>query len=160
VTGAVAQSQSNGLTTPPTGKRRSNKVTESEAVAAADRTAKQKPPRKQPARADVTEIPYTRLGQKIFFAILSLTAGMFIILAILAVITYPSASEVHAILGTANPTASELQAWQSMKSQWLDQLIGLGQLLIFGSVLPLLATVIGYLLGERRRNSQGQSHEG
>jgi hypothetical protein len=47
-----------------------------------------------------------------------------------------------------------------MKSQWLDQLIGLGQLLIFGSVLPLLATVIGYLLGERRRNSQGQSHEG
>jgi hypothetical protein len=94
------------------------------------------------------------LGQKIFFAVLSLTAAMFLTLAILAAITYPSAADVHTVLGTTSPTASELQAWQSMRSQWLDQVMGLGQILIFGSVLPLLATVIGYLLGERRRNPQ------
>ena len=154
MTRSVAQPQANGRSSPSTSKRRPARVTESEAVAAADRTAKRKSTRKHAPRPDVTEIPYTRLGQKIFFAVLSLTAAMFLTLAILAAITYPSAADVHTVLGTTSSTASELQAWQSMRSQWLDHVMGLGQILIFGSVLPLLATVIGYLLGERRRNPQ------
>lgn len=158
MTGSVAPSQANGRSSPPTGKRRSTKVTEAEAVAAVERAAKRKSTRKRLPRSDVTEIPYTRLGQTIFFAVLFLAAAMFLTLAILAAITYPSAADVHTVLGTTSSPDAELEAWQSMKSQWLDQVISMGQLLIFGSVLPLLATVIGYLLGERRRNAQGQSH--
>jgi hypothetical protein len=156
VTGSVAQAQANGRSLPSAGKRRSTKVTESEAVAAVDRAATRKSTRKHSSHSDVTEIPYTRLGQKIFFAVLCLAAAMFLTLAILAAITYPSAADVHTVLGTRSTPDAELEAWQSMKSQWLDQVMGLGQLLIFGSVLPLLATVIGYLLGERRRNTDGQ----
>jgi hypothetical protein len=158
VTGAVAPSQANGGSTAPTGRRRSTKVTEAEAVASAERAAKRNSTLKHLDRPDVTEIPYTRLGQTIFFAVLGLTSAMFLTLAILAVITYPSAADVHAVVGTTSSPDAALEAWQSMKSQWLDQVMGMGQLLIFGSVLPLLATVVGYLLGERRRNAQGQYH--
>lgn len=153
MTGSTAKLQSNGRPSPPASKRRSARVTESEAVATVDRAAKRESARLHPRRPDVSEIPYTRLGLKIFFAILSLTAAMFLALAILAAVTYPSAADMHALLGAKSPTDSALQAWQGMRSQWLDQVVGLGQLLIFGSVLPLLATVVGYVLGERRRNS-------
>jgi len=40
-----------------------------------------------------------------------------------------------------------------MQAQWVNQVTQLGQYLIFGSVLPLLATVVGYLLGERQNAS-------
>ena len=43
-----------------------------------------------------------------------------------------------------------LNDWRDMQTEWVGQVTTLAQFLIFGSVLPLLATVVGYLLGERR----------
>jgi hypothetical protein len=120
-------------------------VTESEAIAAADPAASERA-----QRAGVTEIPYTRLGFRIFAAILILTALMLIVLGAFAVITYPNAEDAHAILGPTTTGPQALSDWQDMQTQWFDQVTRLAQFLVFGSVLPLLATVVGYLLGERR----------
>ena len=118
-------------------------------MAAADRAAKKRTgSRQQPA--GVTEIPYTRLGFRIFGAILLLTALMLIILGVFAAVTYPNAEDARAILGSSVTGPAALNDWQDMQAQWFDQVSRLAQILIFGSILPLLATVVGYLLGERR----------
>jgi hypothetical protein len=130
--------------TLPEGRPRSV-VTEAEAVAAAEPV-----PGQRARHTDVTEIPYTRLGFRIFAAILILTALMMFVLIVFAVITYPSAEDAHAILGATTPGPAALSDWQDMQTQWFDQVTRLAQFLVFGSVLPLLATVVGYLLGERR----------
>jgi hypothetical protein len=122
-------------------------VTESEAVAAVDRTVKRRSATKQ---GGVAEIPYTRLGFRIFWAILLLTGSMAAVVGAFALITYPSAADAHTILGSTVTGPAALNDWQDMQTQWFDQVTRLAQILIFGSVLPLLATVVGYLLGERR----------
>jgi hypothetical protein len=125
-------------------------VTESEAVEAVDRAVTRRAATHRSRHAGVTEIPYTRLGMRIFRAILILTALMLVALVAFAIFTYPTASDARAILGTAPSGTTALNDWQDMQSQWFDQVTQLGQILISGSVLPLLATVVGYLLAERR----------
>jgi hypothetical protein len=139
-----------GNSTPLALQSGSKLVTESEAIEAIDRAVTRRAATHRARHADVTEIPYTRLGMRIFRAVLILTALMLAVLVVFAVITYPTASDVRAILGTAPSGATALNAWQDLQSQWFDQVTQLGQILISGSVLPLLATVTGYLLGERR----------
>lgn len=134
---------------PPPSKRRPSTITESEAIAAIDQKVKRKGGRRGHG-ADVSEIPYTRLGLKIFLAILCLTVMMVVALAIFAVVTYPTAGEMHALLGSTASASTAVQSWQNMQTQWFDQVLRLGQVFVFGSVLPLLATVVGYILGERR----------
>jgi hypothetical protein len=149
VRGPTAGRHING--TPSAGKTGSRpKVTEAEAVEAVDRAARRGAATHRSQRDGVTEIPYTRLGMRIFGAILILTALMLVALVVYAVVTYPTASDARAILGSATSGSTALNDWQDMQSQWFDQVTRLGQILIFGSVLPLLATVVGYLLGERR----------
>ena len=69
-------------------------VTESGTGAAADLIARKGSASQQPG---VTEIPYTRLGFRIFGAILVLAALMTIIVGVFAVITYPTAADAHAV---------------------------------------------------------------
>jgi hypothetical protein len=122
------------------------KLTESEAVASAEPRVRNS----GSARSGITEIPYTRLGLTIFRAILLLITLLLIGLFLFSIVTYPTADDARAILGpdaTGTAAANELEA---MQAQWFDQVKQLAQYLVFGSVLPLLATVIGYLLGQRQ----------
>src|SRR5215469_17726608 len=93
-------------------------VTESQAIEAVDQTATRRLGRR---RGGVTEIPYTRLGFRIFGAILILTALMIAILGVFAVITYPSAADAHAILGSSITGPAALNDWQDMQAEWFDQ---------------------------------------
>jgi hypothetical protein len=143
--------QSNGALTAAAGAKRSPlKISESEALATVDRAAKRSTTGRGTRRADVTEITYRRLGLRIFVALLVLIGAMLLCLALFAALTYPHTSDVRALLGPTNTGANALKDWEGLRAAWIGQVTQLGQFLIFGSVLPLLATVVGYLLGERR----------
>jgi hypothetical protein len=152
VTGSSTKLQQGQEVAASNGSHQTTKVTEAEIEAAADRTTRTSVSRHGYA-ADVTEISYRRLGQRIFAAILCLIALMLIALAVFAICTYPTAGDVHAVLGSGTSGSDALKDWDDMQAQWVNQVTQLGQYLIFGSVLPLLATVVGYLLAERQNAS-------
>lgn len=102
------------------------------------------------ARADITEIPYSRLGFRIFLAVLALAGVMVLAIAAYAALTYPRLADVQRLLGSEATGLDALKSWRETRAEWATQVASAGQLFLFGSVLPLLGTVVGYLLGEKR----------
>lgn len=93
-------------------------------------------------------------GYLIFKYLLGLTALMFIAYAVVVSATYPDTGTVLR-LTEGMEAADRLAAAEKMRADWVQQTTSLGQLLIFGSLIPLLGTVIGYVLGDRRSQGPG-----
>ena len=99
------------------------------------------------------EIPFTVLGSRIFYCILGLALVLAVGVTVFAVTTYPTIADVRAFVGPDATGDELLRAWQDIRTAWVAQVTTIGQLFLFGSIIPLLATVVGYLLGERRSNT-------
>lgn len=153
-------------------RRTVKRVTEREAISAATvprtqnlfhrltgRVAREQDPLRDrlTARADITEIPFRRLGFRIFVAVLILVGVMILAISAFVTLTYPRISDVHSLLGQQATGPDVLKAWRDTRAEWVAQVTSVGQLFLFGSVLPLLGTIVGYVLGERRAGAGGQT---
>lgn len=132
-------------------------VTEKNATGKTDRaiteTAAQKRWRWGPrpsngAGAQITEITHRQLGLKIFKLVAALTVLMVIVVVLFGAFTYPRPTEVADLTsGLAGDT--RLATYREIHSDWVQQMTTLGQLFLFGSLVPLLGTIAGYVLGQR-----------
>lgn len=64
-------------------------------------------------------------------------------------LTYPTANEVKALLPSGTTGTVLLDSWKSVRGDWLTTLTTLAQTFVFGSLLPILGTVVGYVVGTR-----------
>jgi len=96
------------------------------------------------------EMPPRFTGYKIFVAVLWLTAAFFVAFILFSALTYPYPNVVTPLLRKSPRTALEI--YVQLKDAWVQQTVTLGQLLVFGSLVPLLGTIIGYVLGSNRRS--------
>lgn len=92
--------------------------------------------------------PYQTLGWRIFRVVVGLVAVMLAAVVAWAILTYPSLDDVIA-LAENDPGADKLQLWREAKAEWVQQLVTVSQLAVFGTLVPLLGTIAGYLLGQR-----------
>lgn len=102
-------------------------------------------------RSRVDDIPRTRLGLAVFRTVVGLVAGVGVALSIYAVVSYPSVADVRALLGPDATGAATLTAWREIRAEWVQQMRDIAQLALFGSLIPLLGTIIGYMLGRQDR---------
>jgi hypothetical protein len=72
-----------------------------------------------------------------------------ILLTIIGFRTYPTASDMKALLPGQSTGTAMFDAWKSARSDWLTSLTTLAQTFVFGSLLPILGTVVGYIVGTR-----------
>lgn len=89
-------------------------------------------------------------GAIIFFVIAGLALVFFAGLAVVTGATMPTPAMVNDLMPTG--TADErLQAYHDLHSAWVQQTTTLGQLVLFGSIIPLISTIIGYVLGSESK---------
>jgi hypothetical protein len=113
---------------------------------------------KKERRAKVRLSAYQTLGQRIFMVIVGLVVLMTAALIAWAFVTYPSLSDV-AKLAPEGTGEQKLQLWREAKAEWVQQLISVGQMVLFGSFVPLLGTIAGYLLGERAGSQESTEED-
>jgi hypothetical protein len=91
--------------------------------------------------------PHQTLGWRIFLVVAILVAGMTVLVSLEAWLTYPALADVPQPPGST--AAENYKLWRDAKSEWQQQVVGIAQLALFGSLIPLLGTIAGYLLGQR-----------
>ena len=92
--------------------------------------------------------PQQRLGKHMFGSILIFAAVMLCFVAAWAALTYPSIGDVMK-LAPASEGTDRLQMWREAKAEWVQQLISVSQMALFGSLIPLIGTIAGYMLGQK-----------
>jgi hypothetical protein len=97
---------------------------------------------------------YQTLGWRIFLVIVVLAVLMTASLVAWAILTYPSIGDVAQLAGQQSTGEDRLQLWREAKAEWVQQLISVAQMALFGSLIPLLGTIAGYLLGQRSANEE------
>lgn len=88
-----------------------------------------------------------RLGWRIFLSVLLLALALVVALVVLALASYPYSENFRDADGVM--TEAQLQVWIDARAEWLRQVTNMGQVFLFTSIVPLLGTIAGYLLGER-----------
>lgn len=91
--------------------------------------------------------PLQVIGWWAFRMLLAFIGLSFIALAAVAWLTYPS-------LGDFNQAAGSITLWQEARTQWFEQVKGMGQVFILNPLLPLLGAVLGYIFGREQRPEQ------
>lgn len=99
------------------------------------------------------DIKPRRLGWRIFFSVMILTGLSLLLVTAYGIVSYPRLSDVQVLLPAADGPA-RLQGWKDLRADWVQQMTTLAQVFIFGSTLPLMGTIAGYLLGERARDKR------
>jgi hypothetical protein len=110
--------------------------------------------------ADLTPLPRERLraGAGLARGLLALTALVIVLIAVFAILTYPSFEEVHRLAldcKPGTPGCDLLAAQQQRITAWFDDVKDLVQLLVVSLLIPLLATLIGYLFGGQISQHRG-----
>jgi hypothetical protein len=103
-------------------------------------------------RATAKEITYRRLGWRIFLTVVGLIGLMLTAVVLFAFFTYPTKGDVQSLLGKDSSSLEALQQWRDTQNEWVSHVTTIAQLAVFGSIVPVLATVVGYLLGEQRNS--------
>lgn len=94
------------------------------------------------------DVPPRSAGLRVILILAILTGVFFIVFVGFALLTYPYPAWVAPILsGLKAKEQADILA--SMRSDWVQQTISLGQLFVFGSMIPLISATIGYVLGAR-----------
>lgn len=109
-------------------------------------------------RANFTEMTQTQAGLIMFMAIGALFLVMLLAVGCFAWVTYPQQSEFEA-LARISPDLDPGAAVLAARDQWSSRVERVAQMCLFGSLVPLLATIIGYVLGERGRTASDTSAE-
>jgi ABC-type Na+ efflux pump permease subunit len=112
--------------------------------------------------ADLQPLPRERLlvGKYLAGGLLALTALVLVLIAIFAACTYPSAAETRTLAPTCKveQTGCDLLENQDQRlATWFGNVKDLVQLLVVSLLIPLLATLIGYMFGgqiERDRSNR------
>ncbi|MEV6644701.1 hypothetical protein [Amycolatopsis sp. NPDC051371] len=93
--------------------------------------------------------PVSQLGYSIFKWLLLLAGILIGIISLYAFPTYPSPSDVAALIGRGGGQIDAVEASRRLHADWLQQIKDLGQLFLLTPVFPLIAAVIGYIFGVR-----------
>jgi hypothetical protein len=87
-----------------------------------------------------------RHGFRLARYVLLLVIAVVVLIAIYAWQTFPALDDVHVL---SVPTAQQFDAYQLLRNDWFDSVKDLVQLLVVSLLVPLLATVIGFMFGRR-----------
>jgi len=90
------------------------------------------------------------LGFVLFSVVAALALVFFTALAALTALTVPTVDMADKLMPQTTD-AERLKAYADLRSAWLQQTTTLAQLLVFGSLVPVLSTIIGYVLGSETR---------
>lgn len=126
---------------PPTPPPGPSEVTEEEAASL----------RTGVRRAKLDLKPTHKLGKELvqwFLIGIALTIGLILVWA---VSTYPGIDDVRE-LTALSPGAENIDAadtLRELRSEWLDSVTRISQTFVFGSLLPVVTTVIGYIFGRQ-----------
>ena len=103
--------------------------------------------------------PYlARIGFRLTIALLILIAGVFVWVGLYAYFTQPpSLSELRQAFPKDDATAV-FDNYEKLQTAWFAQIKDLLQILVVSLLIPLVATVIGYIFG-RRDDTADQSSE-
>jgi ABC-type Na+ efflux pump permease subunit len=106
----------------------------------------------QALSADLEPLPRARLlaGKHLAAGLLLLTAVVLVLIAIFAMLTYPSAAETRELAPACKAIQSGcdlLDAQDQRVATWFGNVKDLVQLLVVSLLIPLLATLIGYMFG-------------
>lgn len=93
------------------------------------------------------ELDHERLlkGFALAWGLIGLIALVLILIGIYAMSTYPDASAAHDYLGSS-ATPTDLR---DLHDQWFSEIKDLLQLLVVSLLVPLLATLVGYIFGRQ-----------
>lgn len=115
---------------------------------------------------DLTPLPRERLrtGARLAQWLLVLISVVLILIALFAWLTYPSADETKALgcRESAETMCNLLDAHHQRTSAWFGNIKDLIQLLVVSLLIPLLATLVGYLFGGQaeQASSSPKDNEG
>jgi hypothetical protein len=96
------------------------------------------------SKAKTIDLP--RLGLRIVVGLLSLVGVVLVLVALFSWRTSPSLSAYADVLGR---NSSAVDAYKEAESTWFGQIKDLLQLLLVSLLVPLIATVIGYIFGRK-----------
>lgn len=89
-----------------------------------------------------------RVGYRLTIALLLLICAVFLWVLLYAWMTYPpSLGKVKEFFPT--DTAKAFDSYERLRTSWMSQIKDLLQLLVVSLLVPLVATVIGYIFGRR-----------
>jgi hypothetical protein len=102
--------------------------------------------------ADLTPLPRERLraGARLALGLLALTGVVLVLIAVFAGLTYPSLDDTRHLMRGCRPESAGcnvLDAQQQRTTSWFGNVKDLLQLLVVSLLIPLVATLIGYLFG-------------
>lgn len=100
-------------------------------------------------RARVKEIGQRQLSWRIFVTVAIIAAAVVVFLGFFAALTYPRLPDIVAATGEGSET-DPIEVWSQARADWTQQFTSLAQTVLFGSLVPLLGTIAGYAIGERR----------
>jgi hypothetical protein len=108
------------------------------------------------AASEAATPPLIRVGYKLTIALLLLIVGVFLWVLVYAWVTQPpSLSRVKEFFPM--DTAKAFDSYERLRTSWLTQIKDLLQLLVVSLLVPLVATVIGYIFG--RKEAQGEEED-
>ena len=102
-------------------------------------------------RYRVSTVTHLEASWKIFRTVAVLASIIAIFLGLFAFVTYPRIDEIEQLSGS-DPAVDRIKAWSDARQAWAQQFVTLAQVVLFGSIVPLLATIAGYALAERRNS--------
>jgi len=89
------------------------------------------------------------LGLLLFVITASLAALFFGFFVAITWSTYPTVESVTQLAETSE-FADRVKVLNEQRAAWLQQTTSLGQMMVFGSLIPVLSTIIGYLFGSSK----------
>jgi len=98
----------------------------------------------------ITLTPTQELGYRLFQIVLIAIAVGAAALTIYAFLTWPRPGEVQGFLSAMEP-ADQANALLDLRLAWHSEFRNLAQTLLVGPLVPLLSTIIGYVLGREAR---------
>jgi hypothetical protein len=105
--------------------------------------------------ADLKPLPRERLhlGARLARWLVILTVIVLLLIGGFAWLTYPSLEQTRSMTGHCQPSFQQpcgvFELQQQRTTAWFDDVKDLIQLLVVSLLIPLLATLIGYLFGHR-----------
>jgi hypothetical protein len=98
------------------------------------------------------------LGFRLTIALIALIIFVFVWVALFAWLTYPpSLEEVDRLMPTNADAA--VDSYATLRTAWINNIKDLLQILVVSLLIPLLATVIGYIFG-RQREAEAEGERG
>jgi len=87
------------------------------------------------------------IGYRIFKWLLLLTVAIMIALGVYAALTYPTMSDIKALLPNGVDGDPLVKLTKEMRAAWMSDVKDLAQNFLLTPVFPLLAAVVGYIFG-------------